>query len=339
MSDTSTAAEQVLRALGLDSVCIQVYLTMHSAPEADMMQVAERLNLQPTEVIDALDELSDLTLLRAGLTPEHRLRPVSIERAVQALLRQQSEQLEVQRGSLAMLQSAMKELLESRPTHETEFGQADVTAITGAEPAQLHLEQLILRAVESVHSFTSGAAIPPELLDAARSFDEELCRRGVQVRALYQNAIKGDRRTLEYVRWLADIGSEIRLAPVVPFRMVVLDRATGVVFRKDRSLPIEMFVIREPAILRPMIELYESSWTTAEPLDSQGPAPTGEKAPTAQELALLRLLASGSTDEAAGKKLGISVRTVRRIMADLMERLEASSRFEAGHKATQRGWL
>jgi DNA-binding CsgD family transcriptional regulator len=340
MSDTSNnVAEQVLKSLGLDAVCIKVYLTMHAVPDADMMQIAELLDLQPAEVIDALDELSDLTLLRAGLTTEHRLRPVSIERAIQALLRQQSEQLKVQSGSLAMLQSAMKELLESRPVHESGFGQADVLTITGEEPAQLHIEQLTLRAADSVYSLMPGRSLPPEMLEAARPFDEEICQRGVTVRALYQSAVKSDRRTLEYVRWLGSIGSEIRFAPVVPLRLILLDRTTAVLFRRDVQLPLETFVIREPAILGPLIELYEQSWAAAAPLDDHEPKPSDGNAPSAQELALLRLLASGSTDEAAGKKLGISVRTVRRIMADLMERLEASSRFEAGHKATQRGWL
>ena len=340
MSDTSNSvAEQVLKSLGLDAVCIKVYLTMHAVPDADMMQIAELLSLQPAEVIDALDELSDLTLLRAGLTAEHRLRPVSIERAIQALLRQQSEQLKVQSGSLAMLQSAMKELLETRPTHDSGFGQADVLTITGEEPAQLHIEQLTLRATDSMDSLMPGKSLPPEMLEAARSFDEEICQRGVTARALYQSAVMNDRRTLEYARWLGGIGTQIRFAPVVPLRLILLDRTTALLFRRDVQLPLETFVIREPAILAPLIELYELSWAAATPLDDQeSKSPDGDT-PSAQELALLRLLAAGGTDEAAGKKLGISVRTVRRIMADLMERLEASSRFEAGHKATQRGWL
>ncbi len=338
MSDASNVmAHQVLKALGLDAVCIQVYLMMHSAPDADMAEIAERLSLQPSEVIDALDELSDLTLLRAGITPKHRLRPVSIERAIQLLLRQQSEQLQVQTGALTMLQSAMKELLETRPAGEADLGMADIVQITGMEPAQLHLEQLALRAVSSVYSSMNTRMMSAEALEASRSFDEEVCQR-VQVRSLYQNSIKNDRRSLEYVRWFAGLGAEIRFLPVVPVRMVIIDQATGVLFRRENQLPIEMFVIREPAVLQPIIELFDLSWATAEPLDVT-PKQPDEKVPSAQELALLRLLASGGTDEAAGKKLGVSVRTVRRIMADLMERLEASSRFEAGHKATRRGWL
>jgi len=39
------------------------------------------------------------------------------------------------------------------------------------------------------------------------------------------------------------------------------------------------------------------------------------------------------------KKLGIGLRTVRRMVADLMTKLDARSRFEAGANAVARGWL
>ncbi|MFI7207911.1 helix-turn-helix domain-containing protein [Micromonospora aurantiaca (nom. illeg.)] len=54
---------------------------------------------------------------------------------------------------------------------------------------------------------------------------------------------------------------------------------------------------------------------------------------------LLRVLAGGLTDEALGKRLGRSLRTVRRMMAELMDRVGARSRCEAGAKAAQLGWV
>jgi DNA-binding CsgD family transcriptional regulator len=340
MSDTSnTMGEQVLRALGLDSICVQVYLMMHSAPEADTAEIAERLKLQADEVVDAVDELSDLTLLRPGLSPAQRLRPVSIERAIHTLIRQQSEILKVQTGSLSMLQSAMKELLESRPTRQDGFGHADVETLTGAEPIQSLVERLTFRATESVWSAIPGRPMSPETLEAARPFDEEVSRRGVPGRSLYQNSVLADRRNMEYARWLSNLGNEIRSIPVIPLRMIIVDRSLAAILHRQPQLPLEMFVVREPALVIPLIELYEMSWATAKPIDGPDAKQTDEREPTQQELALLRFLASGSTDEAAAKKLGVSVRTVRRIMAELMDQLEASSRFEAGHKATQRGWL
>ncbi|MGW2374540.1 response regulator transcription factor [Kitasatospora sp. NPDC001683] len=73
--------------------------------------------------------------------------------------------------------------------------------------------------------------------------------------------------------------------------------------------------------------------------------PAGRGAPkrtgglSAQEARAIRLLADGLTDEAVAKRLGVSHRTARRLATELMERLGARSRFEAGVRAVQQGWL
>jgi DNA-binding CsgD family transcriptional regulator len=181
--------------------------------------------------------------------------------------------------------------------------------------------------------------LAPEVLEAARPFDQEVSQRGVPARSLYQNSVLSDRRNLDYARWLSGLGVEIRSTPVIPSRMIIVDHSVAAILYRQPQLPVEMFIVREPSLVIPLIEFYEMSWAAAKPIDGPEPKVEDEKEPTQQEVALLRLLAAGSTDEAAAKKLGVSVRTVRRIMADLMDQLAASSRFEAGHKATQRGWL
>ena len=60
---------------------------------------------------------------------------------------------------------------------------------------------------------------------------------------------------------------------------------------------------------------------------------------TRQDAALLRLLSQGDTDEVVARKLGVSVRTVRRMASELMAELGARSRFQAGVRASERGWL
>lgn len=69
------------------------------------------------------------------------------------------------------------------------------------------------------------------------------------------------------------------------------------------------------------------------------PPQRDEQGLTGQEQELLRLLGQGFTDEMASKRLGLSLRTARRMMADLMELLGARSRFEAGLLVGGRGWL
>ncbi|MGW4127300.1 response regulator transcription factor [Amycolatopsis japonica] len=93
---------------------------------------------------------------------------------------------------------------------------------------------------------------------------------------------------------------------------------------------LDMFASHGVEIRTVPIELFERLWRPS------GPPSTG---PTQRELDLLMLLMNGYTDESAAARLGISERTVRRMVSDLMHRLSARSRFQAGAKAADRGWL
>jgi DNA-binding CsgD family transcriptional regulator len=60
---------------------------------------------------------------------------------------------------------------------------------------------------------------------------------------------------------------------------------------------------------------------------------------TRPETSVLRLLAGGHTDESAGRRLGISDRSVRRLVKDLQHKLGVDSRFELAVAAARRGLL
>lgn len=55
--------------------------------------------------------------------------------------------------------------------------------------------------------------------------------------------------------------------------------------------------------------------------------------------AIAGLLAKGLKDEAVARRLGISLRTCRKHIAQLMDDLGAGSRFQAGVHAVRRGLL
>ena len=65
----------------------------------------------------------------------------------------------------------------------------------------------------------------------------------------------------------------------------------------------------------------------------------GAAEPSAVERELLGLLAEGLTDATVAKRLNVSLRTERRMVAELMRRLGASGRFEAGVKAARLRWI
>jgi DNA-binding NarL/FixJ family response regulator len=85
-----------------------------------------------------------------------------------------------------------------------------------------------------------------------------------------------------------------------------------------------------------LVRLFELLWEQACPLPRWRPedpvATTG-----ALDVELLRLLATGMKDEAIARDLGISLRTLGRRMATLLERLGARTRFQAGLQSARKG--
>ncbi|XVV07272.1 helix-turn-helix domain-containing protein [Actinosynnema sp. CA-248983] len=61
--------------------------------------------------------------------------------------------------------------------------------------------------------------------------------------------------------------------------------------------------------------------------------------PTAETLRLMALLATGATDRAIARELGVSTRTVHRKIARLQTLLGVRSRFQLGVCAAGHRWL
>jgi DNA-binding NarL/FixJ family response regulator len=81
--------------------------------------------------------------------------------------------------------------------------------------------------------------------------------------------------------------------------------------------------------------LFGAAWDAAIDLGAYLNGEVPELAPEAREI--LRTLGAGLTDEAAARRLGTSLRTYRRRVADLMAALDAGSRFQAGVRAGELG--
>ncbi|MEV4222780.1 LuxR C-terminal-related transcriptional regulator [Nonomuraea sp. NPDC049725] len=164
-----------------------------------------------------------------------------------------------------------------------------------------------------------------------------LLRRGVAVRIVYQDGLL-NRPAVQYqARQLALRGAESRTAPRVPARAFIVDDESALVPVDPADGEGGVLELRNRGVVEAMRALFEQVWSAATPWGE--PAPRDDRGLTPRERELVRLLAEGHTDEVVSKKLAISVRTVRRLASEVMAKLEASSRFEAGVKAARRGWL
>ncbi|WP_432080618.1 DUF6879 family protein [Streptomyces sp. WAC 04229] len=326
----------MLEILGLDSDTEAVYQLMLARPGLGVLELCRELNLTERDVRASLDRLADLTLVRESLEEPGRLRVLSLELALEVMLHKQEQDVlrHQQRLAAAKLAAArvIAERAERRPRAD---GAPDANVLLGLDAIREGLELLAKDLRGECLAVMPGGAQSRASLDASRPLGEAAMNRGVELLTLYQESARNDSATLDHARWLSEAGSQVRTAPLLPPRFLVFDRRVAVVPIDPEDTRRGALCTREPAVVATLCALFFQVWETAVPL---GDGQAGEGLTTSEKL-LLKFLASGLTDDAAAKRLGVSLRTVRRQMSSLMERLNARSRFEAGLKAAQVGWL
>ncbi|WP_051450881.1 LuxR C-terminal-related transcriptional regulator [Actinospica robiniae] len=170
---------------------------------------------------------------------------------------------------------------------------------------------------------TGSAALDIETFEADSDSETEGAEPAgsgpVPVRAPYQLRI-------------APEGTEARIAPELPLCMLVVDGGVALVSDDPARGAL---LIRDASTVAALRALFESYW-----IQAKAPASDDESQECSPlDRAILRQLATGNKDDAVARLLGISVRTLRRRVADLMQRVEAQSRFELAIEVAARGWV
>ncbi|WGL52257.1 helix-turn-helix transcriptional regulator [Nocardioides sp. BP30] len=133
----------------------------------------------------------------------------------------------------------------------------------------------------------------------------------------------------------ADVGEEIRVLPVIPTRLLVIGSTHAVLPEPLGEITTPRMIVRQRGLVEALALLFEELWEQASPVAEYERGAKGEEV----RRQLLRQLASGAQDEQIARRLGMSLRTVRRRVAEVMAELGADSRFQAGVEAARRGWL
>ncbi|MBM9504119.1 helix-turn-helix transcriptional regulator [Actinacidiphila acididurans] len=169
---------------------------------------------------------------------------------------------------------------------------------------------------------------------------------------------------------LAETGADVRLMAHTPFRLLVADSSLAVVERLVPRAQPAAVVLRGRELGEALREVFDFCWLSAAPLAEHraqaeataleqrrgagDPAERPERAErsvpaavdrrgaprlTEQQRAVLRMLTDGMKDEAIARSLGISVRTLGRLIGGLMADLRVTSRYQLGVRASVLGWV
>ncbi|MEU8539404.1 helix-turn-helix domain-containing protein [Streptomyces sp. NPDC048717] len=208
------------------------------------------------------------------------------------------------------------------------------------DPARVRRElaEVTTSVRNSVQSMLTGSVRREEMayeLDR----DHEQIERGVAVQAMYSHRVAQVPEMSQHLAERSALGVEIRLSPVVPMNMVLADESFALLPTDPRDPESAAILARGPGLVRSYRALYAYCWQAATPYGEEEPLETGGDGLTEQQRAALRMLASGVKDEQVARNLGVSLRTVSRLISEVMQELGAASRFEAGVKAARLGLL
>ncbi|MFJ6785800.1 LuxR C-terminal-related transcriptional regulator [Streptomyces yangpuensis] len=307
---------------------------MLERPDHGVAALTADTGLREKEVRGALDELAALALLKPSGQTGASLRPVSPEVGLATLLA--SAEAEIAERQ-AQVESARAEIAAITAAHLGTRLSDSATRLEGLDAIRTRLEQLQRTTHFECLSLNPGGAHRPDARSAAIPLNEEALRRGVAIRAVCRDSFRNDPDTLAYARWLTEHGGQMRTIPTVPIQMIIVDRRVSIIPVDPENPRAGALEILSPGIVTALCALFEQCWSAGTPFGELPRSDPNGCTPT--ERALLALVAAGDTDEAAARTLSISPRTVSRMMSNLMERLEAVSRFQAGVNATRRGWL
>jgi DNA-binding CsgD family transcriptional regulator len=174
-------------------------------------------------------------------------------------------------------------------------------------------------------------------VEASRPLDLACEERGVRTRDIYLESVRNHPATMAYLRWLSEHNVRVRTVAALPLRMTVFDCKSALIPIDPQDSARGAVLTQSPGMVAALCALFEHTWRIAAPLGEE--RARDDSGLTGQEREVLNLLVQGHTDDSVARKLGVSVRTGRRITADLMERLGARSRFQAGARTVERGWL
>jgi sugar-specific transcriptional regulator TrmB len=309
-----------------DDVLVYGWVVDGKSDSAD--QAAAELGLSPDRAAAALARLGRLGLVRAVRSEPDKVVAVDPDAVAARMttplresIRRQEEQLDRIHGSIDRLR---QRFLSRRPAHQD----CVIEVIPTLDEVRAALNRASAECQEEVvSSQPGGTGRVPEAMEEALGRDHALLARNVRMRTLYHHTARFNGPSQAYVAAATALGAEYRTSHELFGRLIIYDRSLA--FLPERTGNWGAVAITEPTIVGYLYDVFEQYWVRATPFSDA--AQDGlERVSKEIHQTIVDLLAAGLKDESIARRLGMSLRTARRHIADIMHNLGADSRFQAG---------
>ena len=326
----------MFQALGLSPSEENLYTLLIHSPRSTVAELASYGSVSSQQATRDLHKLVQQGLANRLPGRQGRYIAVAPDIAIEPLLTKREDELRQARLGSSDLMKAFH--TASRQDHPAEL----VEIITGESNIRSRTDQLPDAAREQIRGFDR----PPYVMSPEEDVNQEASRirEGVGYRIIYSaQAVMWPGRLEGDIRDACAAGEQARVRPDLPTKLWIVDDKMALIPIKSTQHAIATcFIVRPCDLLDSLIALFEAEWERALPLRAfRGEDPVAQEAadPDETRTAVLSCLAAGLTDEGIARSLGCSLRTAQRHIRRAMHDLNASSRFQAGMEARQRGWV
>ncbi|WP_143022296.1 hypothetical protein [Nonomuraea maritima] len=304
--------------MGIGDTGASIYIYLIEEGPTSTQQLLERFGGLPAEY--ALERLRDVGLVvgepATARHPDFALQPVVAQAEV----------------SLARLKLQAEELREVYEAN-TQYGpNAPVEVLKSRQRVGAAIDDLTLGAHREVMQFATYPFIPLTRVhapgDPARRNPDGTVRRPKR-RFIYEQAVLDDENAMSGLRNVVALGTDVRVAKSLPFKLIISDREKALVPRWPRGYPDQMstLLIRGGSLLESMIVVFEHHWNEAVPLrDPRLAAADKHTELDPVDMSILQYIVAGQTDEQMARLMDVSKSTILRRIKRMRDLAEVDSR-------------
>lgn len=331
-------SENEMSVFGVSATEEDIYRHFLRNPDTPADGIHLRLHIEPDTARRCLGRLCELGLLQSTDTDE-LIAPtdpeVALARLVDVRLHELHQELQRVTRSRHVVDGLRAELGARSPSPQ------GIEQLEGLAEIRDRIDDLAFFARDEILSVEPYTRMSPENIERSRPLDLRCLRRGVRIRSVVLRKVLEDGPTAGYLRELLSHGAMIRVVEDTTERILVYDRATALVPLDPQNTSRGALLANNNGIVANIIALFEKIWDEAEDLAKVELTDGDDVAAglSGTEQRVLALMCSVGKDEEGARELGVSVRTYRRYVADLMEMLGAASRAQAALLARERGWI
>ncbi|HWH00129.1 MAG TPA: hypothetical protein VNV66_12595 [Pilimelia sp.] len=302
-------------------------------------EVGRELALSEQRLGRALRHLCDLKLLLPLPGDDGSFVPVSPEVAADQAVAPLHQEITDRQATIASVQARIARV---RPVYDVtvrEFGRLQgIDVLPPTVETWTSLTQHLARCQEDVVAASGTDLTDESTLSLPLLLD--LVEAEVRPRVLLPHTVRYNAGSLHRLEQLAETGAQIRTVDEVVAPIVVVDRSVAILSDRDvpADAPAGAVLVQERSTVSYLYGALDYLWNRALPFETRSrDTEAGHYDDLKQSI--LHLLGEGMKDEVVARKLGMSVRSCRRHIAEVMESLGAASRFQAGLLAARAGLL